>query len=111
MRWKALLCLVLLGLVLLACNDSPENRLRGLEHSWQQGGEARKSLLSKGLNADDKTCRETYTATGAANPSDDKELAALRQTYYVNGCLGLPKPGGTSPASSTASSSTASTTW
>jgi len=68
--------------------------LKTLDTAWRQGGEARKSLLSKGLTADDKSCHEIYAATGASDhPEDSKEFAVKRQAYFLNGCLGLPKPG------------------
>jgi hypothetical protein len=107
MRWKTLFCILMLGLALFGCSYKPEDTLRSLERSWQQGVDARKSLLSKGLTADDKTCRQTYVATDAAHGDDSKELAALRVTYYVKGCLGLPKP--TTTGTATTAPSTSST--
>jgi hypothetical protein len=88
----------------------PEERfkkdLQTLDTAWGQGGEARKSLLSKGLTADDKSCREIYEATGASDhPSDTKEFAGKRLAYFVNGCLGLPRPG-TAPTTRTSAATT-----
>src|SRR6266536_1587723 len=109
MTRKALLCLIALALPLavMGCDyPTPEQQftkdLKTLDTAWQQGGEARKSLLSKGLTADDKSCREIYAATGASDhPGDTKEFAAKRQAYFVNGCLGLPKPGSSSSTAPT----------
>jgi hypothetical protein len=103
MTKKALLCLIALAICGCGLTPTPEQQftkdLKTLDTTWQQGGEARKSLLSKGLTADDKSCREIYAATAASDhPEDGKEFAAKRQAYFVNGCLGLPKPG-SSPSS------------
>src|SRR6266536_3677658 len=105
MMGKALLCLIALVLAATGCEPipTPEQQftkdLKTLDTAWQQGGEARKSLLSKGLTADNQSCHEIYAATSASDhPADSKEFAAKRQAYFVNGCLGLPKPG-SSPSS------------
>jgi hypothetical protein len=105
MTKKAIVCLIALAFVAAGCIPTPEERftrdLKTLDTAWQQGGEARKSLLSKGLTADNKSCQEIYTATGASDhPEDSKEFAAKRLAYFMNGCLGLPKPG-SSPSRST----------
>ncbi len=101
MSKKALLCLIVLALVAPAVGQwgraltgpSPEEQfatdLKHLDAAWRQGGEARKSLLSKGLTADDKSCHEIYAATGASrHPEDAKEFAAKRQAYFLNGSVG-----------------------
>lgn len=107
--------MIALALAATGCDaltgPSPEERfttnLKTLETAWHQGGEARKSLLSKGLTADDKSCHEIYAATGASDhPEDTKEFAAKRLAYFINGCLGLPKPG-SSPSTSAATTTTA----
>ena len=111
MTRKALVCLIALTLVATGCGPSSSEQfaadLRHLDTAWQQGGDARKSLLSKGLTADNKSCHEIYAATAASDhPLDTKEFAAKRLAYFINGCLGLPKPGN-SPSTSAATTTTA----
>jgi hypothetical protein len=118
MSRKVVVCLIALAFVATGCYPTPEEQftrdLRTLDTAWQQGGEARKSLLSKGLTADTKSCAEIYSATGASDhPQDSKQFAAKRQAYFINGCLGLPKPGSatsTSLPTTTAPHSVTSTT-
>ncbi len=78
MTKKALLCLIVPTLAATGCKavghaitgPSPEEQLatdlKHLDAAWQEAGEACKSLLSRGLTADDKSCHEIYAATGAS---------------------------------------------
>jgi hypothetical protein len=98
-------------LALPACDPtgtSFESRMKDLDETYQRGVTARKSLLGKALAADDKSCRQMYTASGAASESrvsglHSKEFEAQRTAYFVNGCLGLPQPSAAPQAPAAAS--------
>lgn len=91
---------VLLGVVLFAgCTrtravvDEYEQQLQALEQTWVQGTRAREFLASKALRNDRPRCSRMYRATVASKYRwDDKDLVAVGEEIFDQGCLGDGKP-------------------
>jgi hypothetical protein len=74
-------------------DDSPFTEQRKqLEQAWRQGQEARASLSAYGYDAREfpQACADYFDSTEASAVGDDR-LRNLARTYFVKGCMGVPK--------------------
>lgn len=70
-------------------------QLDALSHVHDQGKQASLSLHAKGLHTSKGMCGEMFDATDASDGLrwQDPEFIAKARQYFINGCLGVPRPG------------------
>jgi len=70
-----------------------QQQLQALELVWTEGRQARALLQSKDLHTDEPRCSRMYRATVASQfPWENKDLVAMGQEFFNQGCRGNGKP-------------------
>lgn len=91
--------------------------MQELDRVYGAGQTARKQMFAKGQLVDGPNCDKTFVALGEdknypaydTNQATPKAFWELRQLYFRNGCLDLPKPS-SSPTTSATVQTPATTT-
>jgi hypothetical protein len=102
--WAIIVVVVvaLLVVFLSASDNSPgpsepetfTQQIDALNHAYDQGKQASVSMRAKGLHISTGMCGEFFDATDASAglPWQDPPFVAKARQYFINGCLGVPKP-------------------